>query len=74
MNSTKKLKVAIIAVRFCVSFYRMRSLKRPKMVVLYASQSGKAEKYATETFYKFASSFQARVSSQIKQVFILQVY
>lgn len=55
------MRTVSIAVRACVYLYRGRLAKRPKAVVLYASQSGKAEKYATTTFSHFRPHFQAKV-------------
>ena len=55
------MRTAIIAVYFCTSLFRARWLKRPKIVVLYASQSGKAEKFATTVFSKYNSLFQVQV-------------
>ena len=58
----KKMRTAVIAVHFCTSLFRARWLKRPKIVVLFASQSGKAEKFATTVYSKLKSLFQVQVS------------
>ena len=58
----KKMRTAAIAVRFSTSLFRARWLQRPKIAVLFASQSGKAEKFATTVFSKLNSLFQVQVS------------
>ncbi|XP_045033095.1 LOW QUALITY PROTEIN: nitric oxide synthase, brain [Daphnia magna] len=58
---TPKFRAVMIAVRLCSYLYHSRWLKRPKVVLLFASQSGKAENFATKAFVKFKSLFQAKL-------------
>lgn len=58
----KKFRSVVIAVRFYSSLHLKSLSKRPKLIVLYASQSGKAEKYANVVFSKMSLLFQANVS------------
>lgn len=58
---TPKFRAVMIAVRLCSYLYHSRWLKRPKVVLLFASQSGKAENFATKAFFKFKSLFQAKL-------------
>lgn len=60
-NQKKKMMAVIIAVRLCSYLFSSRWSKRPKVVVLFASQSGRAENFATKAFVKFKSLFQANV-------------
>ena len=61
----KKMITAVIAVRFCTALFHTRWLKRPKVVILFASQSGKAEKFATTVSSRIKLLFQVQVSVDI---------
>ncbi|KAI9561886.1 nitric oxide synthase 2 [Daphnia sinensis] len=63
IKRTPKFRAVVIAVRLCSYLYHSRWSKRPKVVLLFASQSGKAENFATKAFSKFKSLFQAKLSS-----------
>lgn len=64
-NPKKKMVAVIIAVRLCSYLFSSRWSKRPKVVVLFASQSGRAENFAMKAFVKFKSLFQANVKEAI---------
>lgn len=60
--SVIKFKTVVKIAVVCVGLFKKRWLLRPKLAVLYASESGKAQKYAKETFTAMTKLFQAQVS------------